>query len=310
MTEITTLSTDPIGQRLAEKGVTPEAIGALVKEYDAVKDIVPASDDECRRVVSVRDRLASLRITGVRICEAGRKPAIEEQRAWLAAEKEIKGVLVPREERLHANATVWIEREERERIALLKAREKAIEQRKQKLFALGFTFNGDQYAHPLVADYVLEVADVTGDHVNDIEFGQWLSVAEGQIQMKRDEAQEAERKHREAEAEIMRVRQEQEQRERDLKEREEKLLREEQERAQKDAVTGQDDEPPIFDDPMPSSASPAKTHLGDSVYASFDGFRVTLTTENGKDTDPSNIIMLDRLVVAAMLNFLEQAGIR
>lgn len=49
-----------------------------------------------------------------------------------------------------------------------------------------------------------------------------------------------------------------------------------------------------------------KVYLGDSVYASFDGHVVTLTTENGLPTDPSNKIYLEPEVYAALVNFVER----
>lgn len=41
-----------------------------------------------------------------------------------------------------------------------------------------------------------------------------------------------------------------------------------------------------------------KTYLGDSVYAEFDGFAITLTTENGYG--PSNTIVLEPEVLQAL----------
>jgi len=36
-----------------------------------------------------------------------------------------------------------------------------------------------------------------------------------------------------------------------------------------------------------------KQYLGDSVYVEFDGYTITLTTENGLPNNPSNTIHLD-----------------
>jgi len=53
-----------------------------------------------------------------------------------------------------------------------------------------------------------------------------------------------------------------------------------------------------------------KQYLGDSVYADFDGFAVTLTTENGDG--PSNTIVLEPQIVKALNRYLpwarEKAG--
>lgn len=43
-----------------------------------------------------------------------------------------------------------------------------------------------------------------------------------------------------------------------------------------------------------------KTYLGDSVYATFDGYHIILTTENGMPDDPSNRIALEPAVLASL----------
>lgn len=49
-----------------------------------------------------------------------------------------------------------------------------------------------------------------------------------------------------------------------------------------------------------------KEYLGDSVYASFDGNGIVLTTENGLPTDPSNTIVLEPHVLDSLLNYRER----
>ena len=49
-----------------------------------------------------------------------------------------------------------------------------------------------------------------------------------------------------------------------------------------------------------------KEYLGDSVYATFDGFGIVLTTENGAPGDPSNEIILEPEVYEALVQFVEQ----
>lgn len=48
----------------------------------------------------------------------------------------------------------------------------------------------------------------------------------------------------------------------------------------------------------------SKEYLGDAVYATHDGFAVTLTTEDGVDT--TNTIVLEPQVVAALEDFLDR----
>lgn len=52
--------------------------------------------------------------------------------------------------------------------------------------------------------------------------------------------------------------------------------------------------------------TPEKTYLGDSVYATFDGFHIVLTTENGYTDDPRNLIALEPEVLAALDRFREE----
>lgn len=46
-----------------------------------------------------------------------------------------------------------------------------------------------------------------------------------------------------------------------------------------------------------------KIYLGDSVYASTDGYHIILTTENGMPDDPSNLIAMDDQVLSALDRF-------
>lgn len=48
-----------------------------------------------------------------------------------------------------------------------------------------------------------------------------------------------------------------------------------------------------------------KAYLGDSVYAEFDGYSVTLTTENGLPFDPSNRIVMEPEVVKAFFEYVQ-----
>ena len=47
-----------------------------------------------------------------------------------------------------------------------------------------------------------------------------------------------------------------------------------------------------------------KDYLGDSVYAEFDGYGITLTTDNGHG--PSNTIYLEPEVIEALNRFKER----
>jgi hypothetical protein len=46
-----------------------------------------------------------------------------------------------------------------------------------------------------------------------------------------------------------------------------------------------------------------KTYLGDSVYATFDGYHIVLTTENGIPDDPSNTIALEPGVLQSLAKY-------
>ena len=49
----------------------------------------------------------------------------------------------------------------------------------------------------------------------------------------------------------------------------------------------------------------SKTYIGDSVYADFDGYELTLTTENGSPYGPSNVIVLGPQELQSLNLFLE-----
>ena len=48
-----------------------------------------------------------------------------------------------------------------------------------------------------------------------------------------------------------------------------------------------------------------KSYLGDSVYAHFDGWAVTLTTENDVLGDPSNLIVLEPQVMQILIRWYD-----
>ena len=47
----------------------------------------------------------------------------------------------------------------------------------------------------------------------------------------------------------------------------------------------------------------SKLYLGDSVYASHDGYNIWLTTENGYPDDPRNEIALEPAVFRALVEY-------
>lgn len=49
---------------------------------------------------------------------------------------------------------------------------------------------------------------------------------------------------------------------------------------------------------------PIKSYLGDAVYASYDGYYIKLTTEDGRDE--TNVIILDPEVLTAFVRFVER----
>ena len=49
-----------------------------------------------------------------------------------------------------------------------------------------------------------------------------------------------------------------------------------------------------------------KQYLGDSVYAHHDGYSIILTTENGLASDPSNAIVLEPEVCAALWLYIHR----
>lgn len=51
-----------------------------------------------------------------------------------------------------------------------------------------------------------------------------------------------------------------------------------------------------------------KVYLGDSVFAADGSYpgEIVLTTENGLPTDPSNTIILEPEVVAALIRFFDK----
>ena len=56
---------------------------------------------------------------------------------------------------------------------------------------------------------------------------------------------------------------------------------------------------------MSNPDSPKKEYIGDSVYVEYDGWMLTLTTNNGYPDDPRNVIHLEPSVYRRLTEFVE-----
>ena len=49
-----------------------------------------------------------------------------------------------------------------------------------------------------------------------------------------------------------------------------------------------------------------KAYIGDSVYAEWDGYQLTLTTENGYPDDPLNRIVLEPEIWSSLVTWFDR----
>ena len=59
-------------------------------------------------------------------------------------------------------------------------------------------------------------------------------------------------------------------------------------------------------DEVAAAIQDRQTYLGDSVYATYDGYHVILTTENGLLGDPSNTVFLEPPVLDALMRYVKK----
>jgi hypothetical protein len=131
------LSLTVIEQALERENITKQIIAKLKSDYSGLTINGIDDVDGFNKVEDARKHCKVVRVTAVKICESGREKAIQEQKDWIAKQKEVVGEVEEIENTLKAKAQFI--KEEKERILFEAAQREKLPARKEKFLTIGIT---------------------------------------------------------------------------------------------------------------------------------------------------------------------------
>lgn len=175
-----------------EKANVTEAILRRLRENAAPLLGKPITNKAEYELVHAAERAcAKVRTTAIAICKRERDPAIAYQKAVITREKEVVAEIEAIEaplKKMKADFNGIMERRMQEDAMRQAAKIKA---RKDRLFAIGFRFDGEKYDLPGFTSLTEE--DVSGAGVDDLQLGEWLNSIEREVNEHREREAEKER---------------------------------------------------------------------------------------------------------------------
>lgn len=251
-----------IEQALRKENITEQVIAKLRADYLCLK--VKGEDDKEGYEIIRKARLEckNLRVLAQKIAKAGREDAIAEQKAWIAAEKNVTGQISEVEIYLEGQEKIVSEAEDRRKAAEAEATKKAAEEAERKarektqnrinsLLKFGVSITWEEASTMVDSDFAVALSSAETVHKAVVEKKRIEDERRAEEDKKRREEQEkidAERKKLDEEKRRIEIenakreadekarREERERIDREKKEAEEKAKREAEEKARLEAL--------------------------------------------------------------------------
>lgn len=118
---------------LTRLNITDARIAELNTEVNTLVSVPITSKEQYALVKGVRAKAENLNSIVKQVCEAARKPAILEQRAWVAKQKELQGPIQAARQRALDHQIAW---EDKLRVEALEADERKKAQERERLLAI------------------------------------------------------------------------------------------------------------------------------------------------------------------------------
>lgn len=131
-----------IEQALEKENITKQIIAQLKTDYSGLK--INGIDDVegFNKVEAGRKHCKTVRVTAKKICELGREKAIQEQKDWIAKQKEVVNEIEEIELELKKESDRITE--EKERILFEAAQREKLPQRKEKFLTIGIELQDEE----------------------------------------------------------------------------------------------------------------------------------------------------------------------
>lgn len=177
-----------IDQQLIKVNVTDAVISRLHIDYAHLAEKPIETKEEYDIVHRADMNMRDLQTLTVSTCKKGREQAIAEQKAWIAKEREVVGRIAEVRDPVTARKDEWNEIEQRKMEEAAQVIARMIEARKKRLFDVGFRFDGTKYVLDGFAECTEE--QINGKPGDELEFADWISNLERQVNEHREREEE------------------------------------------------------------------------------------------------------------------------
>lgn len=193
-TELTTLESldmDEVQQSVQKHELALEQMKA---DYLPLLD-TPITDKKQLEVVkAARMNFKNTRLEGVQRLDAGCKALYANWKLWVKARDTFEKKFSDEEEKFRAKEKEFEEAQEREFLRIAQEEQRRVAARKERMFQIGFRFNGSKYILEGFAE--LTENEVSGLGVDDLQLGEWLNDLERQVAEHKERQEEEERTRR------------------------------------------------------------------------------------------------------------------
>lgn len=190
---------DEVTKTLIANGITQAALEAMDAESRALTAEPIADKKAYEAVKAMRTKFRNLRTLTERLFEPWKKEQHDRWKTMCTLENSFTTPIEQYEERFKAAEKEFVTREERERRERFEEQQRTIAERKRRVLAIGFVFDGQRYFYHDEQGEDLEITkeDIENPKGNNIDFGEWIGWMDTEVQQRKEKtrlAKEAEAK--------------------------------------------------------------------------------------------------------------------
>jgi hypothetical protein len=193
-TEVATLESLDMAEVQKDVARFDAMLEQMKADYLPVLDIPITDKKQLEASKAARMNFKNTRLEGVARLDAGCKALYANWKLWVKARDTFEKKFSDVEELFRSNEKAFEEAEERRFLEIAQAEQRRVAARKERMFQIGFKFDGSKYILEGFAE--LTENEVSGLGVDDLQLGEWLNDLERQVAEHKERQEEEERTRR------------------------------------------------------------------------------------------------------------------
>lgn len=193
-TEVATLESLDMAEVQQDVQKYERMLEQMKADYLPVLDIPITDKKQLEASKAARMNFKNTRLEGVARLDAGCKALYANWKLWVKARDTFEKKFSDVEELFRSNEKAFEEAEERKFLEIAQAEQRRVAARKERMFQIGFKFDGSKYVLEGFAE--LTENEVSGLGVDDLQLGEWLNDLERQVAEHKERQEEEERTRR------------------------------------------------------------------------------------------------------------------